>query len=366
MPAEGALLRSKFRPLFLIVILIVVAILATSCGTSDQSSSSSKTLTLVTYDSFPEKDTSLNEALKSFEKESGIKVKIANAGDTGTMLSKAILTAGNPEGDVIWGIDNASIALAIEEEIFQPYKTKNFEKINTNLSNILKDNEATPVDYGDVCINYDIEYFASNKLEVPQSLSDLTKPEYKGLLAVQNPASSSPGLAFLMATIVEFGEDNWQEFWKDLKENNVEVGESWDDTYYQSFSGSSGDGQYPLVVSYSTSPVAEALFSEPPVEISPTGNIDSTCFRQVEFAGILKGTEKTKQAQQLIDFLVSEKFQKEIPLNLFVYPAAENIELDRAFTKNSRIIENSYQIDPKLIEENRKDWIETWTQIVLR
>ena len=154
-------------------------------------------------------------------------------------------------------------------------------------------------------------------------------------------------------------------YWKDLRANEVKVSESWNDSYYQEFSGAS-DGKYPLVVSYATSPVAQAVFAEPPLEISPTGNIDSTCFRQVEFAGILKGTKKIEQAKKLIDFLISEEFQKEIPLNLFVYPARQNVELDEAFAKNARKIEDSYQIDPELIDENRKEWIDSWTKIVLR
>ncbi len=362
MPAEGALLRSKF--LFTFIFVITIAIILSGCSNSNNSTSA-KTLTLVAYDSFPDKDTSLNEALKDFEKETGIKVKIANAGDSGAMLSKAILTAGNPEGDVIWGIDNASIAHAIENKIFEPYKTKNLESIDNALTNIVSEDMATPVDYGDVCINYDIKYFKTNEIAIPEKLSDLTKPEYKGLLAVQNPGSSSPGLAFLLASVAEFGDD-YQTFWKDLKTNEVKVSDNWNDAYYGLFSGSSGQGQYPLVVSYATSPVAEVIFSEPPVEISPTGNIDATCFRQIEFAGILRGTKKSDDAKKLIDFLVSEKFQKEIPLNLFVNPALENIKLDSAFTQNSRKIENPYQIDPEIIEQNRKEWIDTWTQIVLR
>ncbi len=347
-----------------ICILLIFAILTVSCSSSD-SSSSGKTLTLVTYDSFPKKDTSLNEAIREFENQTGIKVKIANAGDSGTMLSKAILTAGNPEGDVIWGIDSTSIAMALEKDIFEPYKTKEFDKLNPNLSNILPAHQATPVNYGDVCVNYDISYFKERGLAVPQTLKDLTKPEYYELLAVQNPASSSPGLAFLMASIVEFGQEEWPSFWRQLRANGMKVSESWDDAYYELFSGSSGKGKYPLVVSYATSPVAEALFSEPPVDISPTGNIDSTCFRQVEFAGILRGTKHTDQAQQLVNFLVSKKFQNEIPLNLFVNPARDDVELDKSFIQNSRVIDDPYSIDPELIIENRKDWIETWTQIVL-
>ena len=160
---------------------------------------SGETITLVTYDSFPESDTSLNGALASFTEQTGIDVEILVAGDAGTMLSKASLTAGNPEGDVMWGIDNTLLSRAVTDEIFEPYVAAGIADgsvtIDGDFTSLVPNGEATPVDYGDVCVNYDIGWFAERDLAPPTTLADLADPAYAGMLVVQNPATSSPGLA---------------------------------------------------------------------------------------------------------------------------------------------------------------------------
>ncbi len=354
-----------FSRTFLGALLIVAALAGCSSDNTESSANKEATITLVTYDSFPTKDTSLNDALKDFTKESGITVKVVNAGDTGTMLAKAELTAGNPEGDVMWGVDNTLLSRALEEKVFTSYKADGVSEIPSEYTDLVKKNEATPVDFGDVCINYDIAYFNKHNVAVPTTLDDLTKPEYKNLLAVQDPASSSTGLAFMLATKAHFGDD-WENFWTDLRNNGVDVSESWDSAYYEKFSGSSGKGDFPLVVSYATSPVAEVVYSDPPTEVAPTGNADQTCFRQVEFAGILRGTKHEKESQKLIDFLISKEFQKEIPLNLFVYPSRSDVALPEEFTTYSSVVADPLTMDPETIDENREDWVNTWTQLVIR
>ncbi len=346
---------------------LCASLILSGCSSSDSlSSDTPTTLKLLTYDSFPTKDTTLNAALKEFTKETGIKVDLRNAGDTGSMVAKAILTAGNPEGDVMWGVDNTFVSRTIEKDIFVSYKAKELSAISSTFTDLATKSLVTPVDYGDVCVNYDIAYFKKNNLEVPATLDDLTKPEYKNLLAVEDPASSSPGLAFLLATIAHFGDDGWEQYWKDLRSNGVKVTESWDSAYYELFSGSSGKGAYPLVVSYATSPPAEVIYSDPRVDVAPTAAITSTCFRQVEFAGILRGTKHQKESQQLIDFLISKKFQKEIPLNLFVYPIRDDVNLPQEFTDFSTVPEQPFSIDPETITKNREGWVDTWTQLVVR
>ncbi|MFN8016186.1 MAG: thiamine ABC transporter substrate-binding protein [Acidimicrobiia bacterium] len=334
----------KYKLLLLALIIVLSASACTS--TNKNSKSNKKDLVLITYDSFPKSGTSLNKALKDFTKESGIKVKIANAGDTGTMLSKAALTSGNPEGDVMWGIDNTYISKARNKKIFI-------------------DSSITSVDYGDVCINYDKKFFKENNLEIPKNFDDLIKPEYKGMLVAENPASSSPGLAFLLGTISKYGESKWKNYWTSLKANEVKIVESWDSAYYEAFSGSSGKGKYPLVVSYATSPAAEVVYSEEKINESPTGNIDGTCFRQEEYAGILRGTKNTAEAKKLLDFLTSPEFQKEIPLNLFVYPSNKKVTLPVEFTKYASKITKPLSVNPKIIEKNRQTWIDDWTNIVM-
>ena len=321
-------------------------------------------VTLVTYDSFPEADTSLNEALGRFTADTGIDVDILVAGDTGTMLAKAALTAGNPEGDVMWGIDNTFLSRAVEEDIFEPYEAAGLGNVPSELTDLVPNADATPVDYGDVCVNYDIGWFDERGLEPPTSFDDLVDPAYAGMLVVQNPATSSPGLAFLLATIDEYGADGWQQYWQALGDNGVEVVESWTQAYYERFTWAGG-GPTPMVVSYGTSPPAEVIFADPPRDDAPTGVMESTCFRQVEFAGVLRGTDAPEEARQLVDFLISEEFQQELPLNLFVYPANSSVDLPQEFVDFAVAPDEPRTLDPDVIDENRSTWIDEWTELVL-
>jgi thiamine transport system substrate-binding protein len=327
-----------------------------------------ETVTLVTYESFPEGDTSLNDALASFTETTGIGVEILVAGDAGTMLAKAALTAGNPEGDVMWGIDNSLLSRAIAEDVFEPYVATPIADGSVTIADefleLVPDGEATPVDYGDVCVNYDIAWFAERDLDPPTSFADLVDPAYAGTLVVQNPATSSPGLAFLLATIHEYGLEGWQDYWRALGENGVEVVEGWTEAYYER-STWAGGGPTPMVVSYGSSPPAEVIFADPPRDDAPTGVIEDTCFRQVEFAGVLRGTDSPEPARRLVDFLISEEFQAEIPLNLFVYPTNEAVELPPEFVDFAVIPEASRSLDPAVIDANRATWIDEWTELVL-
>ena len=323
-------------------------------------------VTLVVYDSFPTADTTINAALDAFTTDTGIDVEILVAGDTGTMVSKAALTAGNPEGDVMWGVDNTFLSRAIADGVFEPYDSPAIGSIPTELTELVPNGEATPVDYGDVCINYDVAWFTDNGLDVPTSLDDLIEPAYADLLVVQNPATSSPGLAFLLATIDEYGDEpddagvaGWQAYWQSLVDNGVEVVDGWTQAYYERFSAAGG-GPKPLVVSYGTSPPAGVIFGDP-----ETGAIESTCFRQVEFAGVLRGTEFPDEAKQLVDFLVGERFQSEIALNLFVYPANADVELPPEFVEAAVIPANPHTMDPADIDANRSTWIDEWTELVI-
>ena len=335
---------------------------AASTPTSDE------TITLVAYDSFPDADTSLNEALASFTATTGIGVDILRAGDTGTMLSKASLTAGNPEGDVMWGIDDSLLSRAVADGVFDPYVATGLADGSVEISEeflaLVPDGEATPVDYGVVCVNYDIGWFSERDLDPPASLADLADPAYAGLLVVQNPATSSPGLAFLLATIHEYGLEGWQDYWTALGENGVEVVEGWTEAYYERFTWAGG-GPTPMVVSYGSSPPAEVIFADPPRDDSPTGVIEATCYRQVEFAGVLRGTDAPEAARQLVDFLVGDQFQAEIPLNLFVYPTNEAVTLPAEFVDFAVIPEQSRTLDPAVIDANRSTWIDEWTELVL-
>ncbi len=320
-------------------------------------------VTLVAYDSFPTEGTALNAALAEFTADTGIAVELLIAGDTGLMLSKATLTAGNPEGDVMWGVDSTYLSRAVDAGVFAPYESSALDAIPAGLRDLVPGFEATPVDYGDVCVNYDIAWFADHQLDPPTGFDDLLEPEYADLLVVENPATSSPGLAFLLATIATYG-DGWRDYWTSLAANGVEVVDGWNEAYYERFSWSGG-GPRPLVISYGSSPPAEVVFADPPRTDAPTAVVTSTCFRQIEFAGVLDGTDSPEQARALVDFLASARFQRELPLTLFVYPADESVELPPEFVEFAAVPEAPLTLDPAEIGANRSTWIDEWTELVL-
>ncbi|HET9547551.1 MAG TPA: thiamine ABC transporter substrate-binding protein [Desertimonas sp.] len=344
--------------------LLFAAALAPLAVAQQPTESEPRDVTLVVYDSFPTEGTHV-DALERFSVETGIDVELLVAGDTGTMVAKAVLTAGNPEGDVMWGVDNTYLSRVVDDDVFDPYEADGLDNVGAELQALVPGHEATPVDFGDVCVNYDIGWFADHGIEPPTDLAALTSPEYADLLVVQNPASSSPGLAFLMATVAEFGDDGWVDYWERLVANGVEVVDGWTEAYYERFSGAS-DGPRPLVVSYGTSPPVEVIYADPPVEEASTAVVVDTCFRQIEFAGVLNGTDAPDEARRLVDFLISEEFQAQVALTLFVYPAHNEVELPAAFTDFSVIAEDAYSLDPATIDGHRDDWIDTWTDVVLR
>ncbi len=323
--------------------LAASALLAPAACGADRDATS---VTLVAYDSFPTKaDNPLVRALAEFTRDTKITVRIVTAGDTGTMVTKAKLTAGNPEGDVMWGVDNTFLSAAQDARIFT--------------------GDPVPVDTGDVCVNDDLRYFTAHHLTPPATLDDLIKPAYRDLLVVQNPSTSSPGLAFLLATIARYGESGWQDYWKALRANGVKVVDSWDAAYDEAFSGSGG-GDRPLVVSYGTSPPAEVIYSDPPRTVAVTGVLADTCFHQIEYAGVLRGTRHADAARRLMDFLVGERFQRELPLTMFVYPVNPEVALPAEFTKFGVKPDRPLSVDPATIQAKRETWQDEWATAVLR
>ncbi|MDK1079956.1 MAG: thiamine ABC transporter substrate-binding protein [Anaerolineae bacterium] len=321
------------------------------------------TLTVMTHDSFAVSE----EVVRSFEQANNIKVTFLASGDTGAALNKAILTKDAPLADLFFGVDNTFMSRALEAEIFEPYRPQALEIIPTNFQ-LDPTSNLIPVDYGDVCINYDKAYFSENNLSVPETFEDLLKPEYFGLLAVENPATSSPGLAFLLASIAHFGDPGYLKYWGQLRDNGLIVVSDWETAYYTNFSASSGRGPQPMVVSYGSSPPAEVIFSETPLDDAPTASIigPDTCFRQIEFVGILKGTEQRDLAEKFIDFMLAEDFQADLPLQMFVFPVNPDVDLPDVFIQYAQIPDQPALLDPADIAANRERWISDWTDIVIR
>src|SRR5215216_540957 len=353
----------KKLTLFLTSFLFLIS--ACSSPATATQSSEPQTLTIMTHDSFAISE----EVIKSFEEENNAKVVFLQSGDAGAVLNRTILTRDAPLADVLFGVDDTFLSRALEADIFDSYESPMLADIDDTFK-LDSTHQATPIDYGDVCINYDKAYFAGNNLPVPLSLEDLTKPEYSGLLVVENPATSSTGLAFLLATIAHF-EDSYLDFWSALKENDVVVVDGWETAYYTNFSGSSGHGPQPMVVSYGTSPAAEVIFSETPLDDAPTASIlgPDTCFRQIEFVGILKGTSQARQralAERFVDFMLSKQFQEDMPLQMFVYPVNPDAALPEEFVKYAQVPSQPATLAPEEIAANRDRWIQEWTDLVLK
>ncbi len=216
-------------------------------------------------------------------------------------------------------------------------------------------------------MNYDVAWFESRGLPPPQTLDDLVSATYAGLTVVQNPATSTPGMAFLLTTIAAYGDAGYLDYWQALRDNGVLVVDGWEQAYYEYFSAAS-EGDRPIVVSYASSPAAEVFFAEDPPDRAPTAAVltDGTCFRQVEFVGILQNAPNEAEARQLIDFLLSERFQEDIPLHMFVYPVNETAQLPQVFIDHANVSPNPATIAPERIEAQRQTWIEDWTNTVLR
>ena len=345
---------------FLLLVLLLVA--ACSPQAMETQPTGPQTITIMTHDSFSVSE----EVVQSFEEANNATVVFLQSGDAGSVLNRAVLTKDAPLADLLFGVDNTFLSRALGEDIFESYESPLLDEIPDQYK-LDDSNRALPVDYGDVCINYDKAYFADNDLAVPQSLEDLTKPEYAGLLVVENPATSSPGLAFLLATVTHFGE-GFTEYWQALKDNGVVVVDGWETAYYTNFSGSSGRGPQPMVVSYGSSPAAEVIFAENPVDDAPTASIlgPDTCFRQIEFVGILKGTQNRLLAEKFVDFMLSTEFQEDVPLQMFVYPVNPNAALPDEFTQYAQAPEQTAALSPEEIAANRDAWIQAWTDVVLK
>lgn len=287
-----------------------------------------KVLTVVVHDSIVITESQLAD----FKSQTGIEVQLIKAGDAGSMTNKLILTKDQPIADMFYGIDNTFLGAATSANIVTDYSAINF---------------------GDVCFNYDKTWFSTHEQAAPESIEDLIKPEFKGLTVLENPSTSSPGLAFLIATVGKFGEDNWTKYWEDLKANDVRVDSGWEEAYNVNFSGSAGKGNYPIVLSYSSSPAFE----------ENTVSIDDGCFRQTEYAGLLRGGKQVDGAKKFVSYLLSDTFQKTIPDNMYMYPVSTSVALPEAWATKAPAASNVVAVDSKLINENRSSWLKAWDAI---
>lgn len=335
-----------------------LALVVVACGSGEQTEVP-ESLTLIAHESFAEgaHDT---DAFAPFTEATGIEVEVLASDDAGTLINQAVLSKDNPLADVLFGVDDTFLSRGIEEGIFRAYEAADIDRVDPDLRH--EGDLVTPIDYGDVCFNYDKEWFEANDVPVPEDLTDLTDEVYAPHVTVEHPATSSPGLAFMMATIDVFGEDGWLDWWAEMRDAGVKVVTDWNTAYYSDFTRYGGSSS--IVMSYASSPPAEVIFAEEPPEVAPTGVIESGCYRQVEYAGILEGTPYPGSAGELIDYMLSAEFQEDIPLTWFVFPANRDAQLPEEFVEHTTIPDSPTRLAPDEIAENRDRWINEWIGVM--
>ncbi|WP_432457468.1 thiamine ABC transporter substrate-binding protein [Cellulomonas iranensis] len=345
----------------------LVALTACSAlGTGDAATpdatggTSGGTVTLVTHESFGLSD----GLLEKFEQDSGLTVQVVQQADAGALVNQLVLTKDAPLGDLVYGIDNAFASRALDEGVVVPADVTAPAAADAQTYAVPGDDHGalTAIDLSDVCLNVDSTWFADKGVTPPTTLESLLDPAYRDLVVVPDPVTSSPGLAFLLATVGAFGEDGWADYWAGLRDNGLKVADGWSDAYYTDFSGAGGDGPRPIVLSYASSP---------PVTVPEGGDTPrtaallDTCFRQVEYAGVLAGAKNPEGAAQLLDFLLSDDVQADIPGSMYMYPVSSSVDLPDDWARWAPLAEKPFEVAPADIAEHREEWLSTWSDTVI-
>ncbi|MDP0400329.1 thiamine ABC transporter substrate-binding protein [Tsukamurella strandjordii] len=345
------------------LVLTAATLALSACATDTAPSSPSGapsatgTVTLVTHDSFQLPD----EVTAEFTRQTGLAVKTVALGDGGELATKLALTPGNPPGDVAFGVDNTYAARPVRAGVFDDYTSPAAANGAADYA-IPGVGQLTAIDFGDVCINIDTRYFRDKGLPEPVTYQDLADPKYRGLTVVEHPETASPGMAFLAGTVATLGA-GWKDYWTSLRANDVSVTTNWSTAYSTDFSGSSGKGPRPIVVSYASSPAAEVGKDG---TAPPTKALPDTCFRQVEYAGVLRGTKNPDGARKLIDFLLSPRAQGAIPDAMYVYPVTRDVPLPATWQQYAPVPPRPATLPADRIADERDGWVREWRQLMGR
>lgn len=332
--------------------MLMAGLVGCSKAETDTPAEGEKVVKVLAYDSFSLED----ELVKDFEKESGYKLEIISTGGGGELVNKLVLTKDTPAGDAVFGIDNAFAGRAVKEGVLEDSKVELPKGAENYVAEGAK--ELVPIDHGQICLNGDKQWFEEKGLEAPKEFEDLLKPEYKDLFAGINPATSSAGLGFFLSTIAKHG-DNWKEYWQGLKDNGMSVAKDWSTAYNVDFTASEGKGTKPIVVSYATSPL-ETLENDQ----TRTYTIESTCYDQVEYAGVIKNAKNKEGAKAFIDFMLSKKVQDTLLDSMYVFPVIDDAKISEKVLKFTPPVKNALRLDPAKIEENRETWLKEWNELI--
>lgn len=323
-------------------------------GAAGSATGNGQTVTLVTHDSWAMS----KELTADFEKRTGYRLEVVKQGDAGKLANSLVLTKGAPVGDVTFGVDNTFATRVVDGGALETYRPT--LPAGAAAYGLKGDAGAqlTPVDNGAVCVNVDDAWFAKHKVNPPKSLDDLTEPAYKDLFVTPGAATSSPGMAFLFATIAKYGEDGWQAYWRKLLANGTKVTSGWSDAWGVDYTAGGGNGTRPIVLSYNTSPADTVKDGKP-----TTSALTDTCFQQVEYAGVLKGAKNPAGAKALIDFLLGADFQRALPGAMYVLPVASGTPLPAEWKTAVKTPQQPLRVDPDRISKQRDTWLRQWQDV---
>jgi thiamine transport system substrate-binding protein len=353
-PPTGATARQSMNRRFVITSHLF-AFTALACAFTAQAAT--QNLRVLTHSSFALP----KPLLAKFEADNQVKLNIVKAGDAGEMLNKLILTKAKPIADVVYGIDNALQAKAQAANVLDTYTGPAAQR-----SSAAKlDAPLVPVDYGYVTLNYDKASFAKSGVALPQSLDDLAKPAYKGMLVVQNPATSSPGNAFLLSTIASMGEAAAFDWWARMRANGMKVSQGWSDAYYKDFARNGG--KYPIVVSYASSPAAEVFYSKTKLTEPPTGSLalKGAVFQQIEGIALVKGGKQAELGGKFIEFMRSPAVQEALQTEMWMFAAEPG-------TAKAEVMRHAPEpaafdaLSASEIAAKNSEWVNRWTKVVLK
>lgn len=349
-------MKTTTRRLSMALVSLIALSGLVACSSDQDDTTASQSITIATHDSWAmDKD-----VLADFTKQTGIKVKIAKLGDAGEMTNKLILTKSAPIADGVFGINNPLLVRALDNGILQESGAEVPASAYAEAKAIRTD-QAAPIDYSDVCLNVDTAWFAKKRLAEPATLDDLTKPAYRDLFVAPGADTSAPGQAFLLTTIAA-KPDGWEDYWTKLMANGAKVVSGWTEAYETDFTAGGQGGTRPIVVSYSSSPP----FTIPSGGQEPTTKaLLDTCYRDVEYAGVLAGTEKDVQVREFIQFMLGKDFQEQLPEQMYVYPIDSAVTLPEEWAKWAPVATEPHELDRDQLSQVT-DWLSTWREIATR
>ncbi len=301
--------------------------------------------------------------LAQFESQNGVKLSIIKGGDAGEMLNKLILTRANPIADVVFGIDNTLMSKALAMQVVAA--DDGIKAMAAASGDAALGQSIVAVDYGFVTLNYDKAFVAKSGLALPKTLEELTQEPYRNWLAVPNPATSSPGYAFMLATVAAMGEEKAFDWWARMRANGLKVTKGWTEAYYTEFSRNGGTR--PLVVSYATSPAAEVFYSKTKISEPPTGSLalKGGTFKQTEGVALVKGGGQREPAVKFIEFLRSAAVQEALQTSMWMFPADSRTAPAEVMRHASE--PTSFDNLPSdVIAAKGNEWVNRWVQVVLK